>query len=188
MNDGGRPNRNAPTTPMRGFESSLPIALLRARQATAHKFKPHTDAAGLTQPQGAFAQLRERVRRALAGERWNRLAARALAAGEPLDVATLAKRCVLMQPSVSRLLTGLQERGLIETVAGLDARRRVLTLTAEGQRLFDRIAVISEAVYRDIEEVYGREELARLVEMLVRLREVAESLPDLPRVMPDLPT
>ena len=103
-----------------------------------------------------------------------------------MDVATLARRCALMQPSVSRLLTGLQERGLIETVAGPDARRRVLALTPQGQKLFDRIAVISEAVYRDIEEVYGREELARLVEMLVRLREVAEGLPDLPRVMPDL--
>ena len=166
MNDGGRPQKHTPAAPMRGFESSLPIALLRARQATAHKFKPHTDAVGLTQPQ------------------WRVI--RALAAGEPMDVATLAKRCVLMQPSVSRLLNGLQERGLIETVAGPDARRRVLTLTAEGRRLFDRIAVISEAVYRDIEEVYGREELARLVEMLVRLREVAEGLPDLPRVMPDL--
>lgn len=152
---------------MRGFESSLPIALLRARQATAHKFKPHTDAAGLTQPQ------------------WRVI--RALAAGEPLDVVTLASRCVLMQPSVSRLLKGLEERGLVETVAGGDARRRVLVLTAEGLRLFDRVAVISEAVYRDIEAVYGREELKRLVEMLVRLREVAESLPDLPRVMPDLP-
>lgn len=149
---------------MRGFESSLPIALLRARQATAHKFKPHTDAAGLSQPQW-------RVIRALAG-------------GEPLDVATLAARCVLMQPSVSRLLKGLEERGLVETVAGADARRRVLALTAAGQRLFDRIAMISEAVYRDIEAVYGREDLARLVEMLVRLREVAEALPDLPREMP----
>jgi homoprotocatechuate degradation regulator HpaR len=151
---------------MRGFESSLPIALLRARQATAHKFKPHTDAAGLTQPQ------------------WRVI--RALAAGEALDVATLAARCVLMQPSVSRLLKGLQDRGIIETVAGTDARRRLLRLTEEGQRLFDRIAVISEAVYRDIEAVYGREDLARLVEMLVRLREVAESLPDLPHEMPEL--
>lgn len=152
---------------MRGFESSLPIALLRARQATAHKFKRHTDAEGLTQPQ------------------WRVI--RALAAGEALDVATLASRCVLMQPSVSRLLKGLEERGLIETIAGRDARRRLLTLTPAGQSLFDRIAVISEAVYRDIEAVYGREDLARLVEMLVRLREVAEGLPDLPRIMPDLP-
>ena len=157
---------SGPTT-MRGFESSLPIALLRARQATAHKFKPHTDAAGLTQPQ------------------WRVI--RALAAGEPLDVATLATRCVLMQPSVSRLLKGLQDRGLIETVAGRDARRRMLALTGEGQRLFDRIALISEAVYRDIEAVYGRDELKQLVTMLQRLREVAEGLPDLPRVMPDLP-
>lgn len=152
---------------MRGFESSLPIALLRARQATAHKFKRHTDAEGLTQPQ------------------WRVI--RALAAGEPLDVATLASRCVLMQPSVSRLIKGLQDRGLVETLAGTDARRRVLALTPEGGRLFERIAVISEAVYRDIEAVYGREDLARLVEMLVRLREVAEGLPDLPRVMPELP-
>ena len=150
---------------MRGFESSLPIALLRARQATAHKFKPHIAAAGLTTPQ------------------WRVI--RALATGEPLDVATLATRCVLMQPSVSRLLKGLEERGLVETLAGGDARRRVLVLTAEGQLLFDRIAVISEAVYRDIEAVYGREELKQLVEMLVRLREVAESLPALPRVMPE---
>jgi homoprotocatechuate degradation regulator HpaR len=157
---------NEPDTPkMRGFESSLPIALLRARQATAHKFKPHTDAAGLTQPQ------------------WRVI--RALAAGTPLDVATLASRCVLMQPSVSRLLKGLQERGLIQTVAGTDARRRLLALTEEGRQVFDRIAVISEAVYRDIEEVYGRDELKTLVEMLVRLREVAESLPDLPRVPPE---
>ena len=153
-------------TKMRGFESSLPIALLRARQATAHKFKPHTDAAGLTQPQW-------RVIRALAG-------------GEPLDVATLAARCVLMQPSVSRLLKGLEERGLVETVDSPDARRKPLRLTTAGQTVFNRIAVISEAVYRDIEAVYGREDLARLVEMLVRLREVTEALPDLPRVMPEV--
>lgn len=152
---------------IRGFESALPIALLRARQATAHKFKPHTDAVGLTQPQ------------------WRVI--RALAAGEPLNVATLAERCVLMQPSVSRLIKGLEDRGLVAVVADRDARRRVMVLTAEGQRLFDRIAVISEAVYRDIEAVYGREELERLIAMLVRLREVAEALPDLPRVMPDLP-
>lgn len=155
-----------PLPPMRGFEASLPIALLRARQATAHKFKPHTDAVGLTQPQ------------------WRVI--RALAAGTPLDVVTLADRCALLQPSVSRLLKNLQDRGLIATQAGPDARRRLLVLTEAGHRVFDRIAVISEAVYRDIEAVYGREDLAQLVTMLQRLREVTEALPDLPHVMPDL--
>ena len=85
------------------------------------------------------------------------------------------------------MLKGLEERGLIETVAGPDARRRLLVLTQAGQQLFTRVAIISEAVYRDIEEVYGRDELRQLVAMLTRLREVAEALPDLPRIMPDLP-
>lgn len=153
--------------PLRGFESALPIALLRARAATAAKFRRHTDAVGLTQPQ------------------WRVI--RALAAGTPLDVRTLSDRCALLQPSVSRLLKSLEDRGLIEPAPGGDARRRLVALTLRGQQVFDHVAVISEAVYRDIEAAYGREDLERLVRMLARLREVAESLPDLPREMPALP-
>ena len=152
---------------LRDYENSLPIALLRARAATAAKFRRHTDAVGLSQPQ------------------WRVI--RALAAGVPLDVRTLADRCALLQPSVSRLLKSLQDRGLIETVESGDARRRMLALTPRGRQVFDHVAVVSEAVYRDLEDAYGKDELARLSAMLRRLREVAESLPDLPRVMPDLP-
>ncbi|MDX5356406.1 MAG: MarR family transcriptional regulator [Rhodobacterales bacterium] len=155
------------TSVLRGFDSSLPIALLRARAATAHKFKRHTDALGLTQPQ------------------WR--VVRALAPGVPLDVRTLADRCALLQPSVSRLLKSLEERGFIQTLPGEDGRRRLLTLTDRGRAVFNVAAVISEAVYRDIEAAYGREELDLLVRMLTRLREVAESLPDLPHEMPPLP-
>jgi homoprotocatechuate degradation regulator HpaR len=157
----------APAATLRDFESSLPIALLRARAATAAKFKRHTDALGLTQPQ------------------WRVI--RALAAGDPLDVRTLSHRCALLQPSVSRLLKSLEDRGLIRTLDAGDARRRVLALTRKGQAVFDRVAVVSEAVYRDLEAAYGQQDLAELVAMLRRLREVAEGLPDLPRVMPDLP-
>ena len=150
---------------LRDYESAVPIALLRARIATQAKFKPHTDAVGLTPPQ------------------WRVI--RALSAGVPLDVRTLAERCALMQPSVSRLLKSLEDRSLIRRVDGSDGRRRLLTLTPKGQQIFNRIAIITEAVYRDLEEAYGTEDLARLAAMLRRLREVAESLPDLPRVMPD---
>lgn len=150
---------------LRDYESAVPIALLRARIATQAKFKPHTDAVGLTPPQ------------------WRII--RALSAGVPLDVRTLAERCALMQPSVSRLLKSLEDRSLIRRVDGSDGRRRLLTLTPKGQQIFNRIAIITEAVYRDLEEAYGIEDLARLAAMLRRLREVAESLPALPRVMPD---
>lgn len=166
MNDRPEP----PTRPgslLRDYDRSLPIALLRARAATAAKFKRHTDALGLSQPQW-------RVIRALAG-------------GEPLDVRTLADRCALLQPSVSRLLKSLEDRALIATVAAGDGRRRMLTLTDRGRLVFDRAAVVSEAVYLDLEAAYGRDELETLVRMLARLRAVAEALPDLPRVMPDLP-
>ena len=156
-----------PGNRLRDYESALPIALLRARAATAGKFKRHTDAVGLSQPQ------------------WRVI--RTLAADAPLDVRTLADRCALLQPSVSRLLKSLEDRGLIETVAGGDARRRVLALTDRGQQVFERVAVVSEAVYLDLEAAYGREDLRVLIAMLHRLREVAEDLPDLPRVMPALP-
>ena len=57
--------------------------------------------------------------------------------------------------------------------------QRVEIAARQGSTDLRRAANISK-------QIYGREELAQLVEMLVRLREVAEGLPDLPRVMPDL--
>lgn len=167
MTDSPAPPKPLPSFHLRDFEKSLPIALLRARASAGAKFKPHTDALGLTQPQ------------------WRVI--RALGAGVPLDVRTLADRCALLQPSVSRLLKSLEDRNLIQTLAGGDARRRLLALTPKGQMVYDRVAVVSEAVYRDLEDAYGKEDLVRLTEMLRRLREVADALPDLPRVMPDLP-
>jgi homoprotocatechuate degradation regulator HpaR len=154
----------APVTRLRGFEAALPIALLRARAATAHKFKRHTDAEGLTQPQ------------------WRVL--RALAAGEPLDSKTLADRCALLQPSLSRIFRSLTKRGLIIEHDSTDFRSRFFKLTQTGQDIFDRVAVISEAVYRDIENVYGREDLIQLLQALNRLRTVCDALPDLPMSMP----
>ena len=145
---------------VREFESSLPIALLRARAATMHKFKRHTDAVGLSQPQ------------------WRVI--RALAVGEPLDVCTLAERCALLQPSVSRLLKPLVDRGLVETYAYEDSRRRLLTLTSKGLAVVDEVAEILEAIYGEIETAYGKEELQQLIGMLNRLREVVDQLPNLP--------
>lgn len=156
--------KEATAMKMRGFESALPLSLARARAATAQKFQVHTHAVGLTPPQ------------------WQVI--RALGDGEALDVGTIATRCALLQPSVSRLLKSLQERALVDVLPGEDSRRRKVTLTDKGQDLFARIGVISEAVYRDIEDAYGREELEQLVRMLHRLREVVDAMPPLPLTMP----
>ena len=153
---------------LRSFESALPIALLRARASTAAKFKVHTDSVGITQQQ------------------WRVI--RVLAEGEPLDVGTVATRCALLQPSVSRLLKSLVDRGLVENRPGVgtDNRRRELVITAKGMEVFDRIAVVSEAVYRDIEDAFGREALRDLIQTLNRLRDVVDAMPNLPLEMPEL--
>lgn len=162
---GEQPTNEAPKRKMRSFDSALPLSLLRARAATAQKFKVHTDAVGLTQPQ------------------WQVI--RALGDGEALDVGTIAARCALHQPSVSRLLKSLIDRELVQMLPGDDNRRRKITLTAHGVDLFERVGTISEAVYDDIERAYGREELAQLVRMLHRLREVVEAMPALPLADPE---
>lgn len=145
---------------IRSFEAALPIALLRARAATASKFKPHTDAQDLSLPQW-------RVLRALAG-------------GEALDSRTIAYRCALLPPSVSRIVRSLQDRGLIAPGDAPDYRTRPLQLTEAGQAVFAKVAVLSEATYLDIEKAFGRERLANLLSELGALTGICESLPALP--------
>lgn len=140
------------------IEASLPIALLRARSVTSHRFKPFTDEVGLTQPQW-------RVLRALAGE-----------AG--LDSRTLARRCVLMPPSVSRIVRDLEQRGLVMQAQSRDRRHKPLEITEEGWQLFNAISARAHQVYQQIEAAYGADELRDLVARLNRLIDVCEALPD----------
>ena len=139
---------------LRGYERSLPIALLRAREATMRMFKPHVDAAGLTLPQ------------------WRVI--RALAEGGAHDAAELAEKCAVLPPSLSRILAGLEERGLLARDKGDDdGRRLVIKLTEDGAALFREIAPKSEAEYRRLEAAFGAERLAKLLSELNSLRDTA---------------
>ena len=142
------------TEELRGYERSLPIALLRAREATMRMFKPHVDAAGITLPQ------------------WRVI--RALAEGGAHDAAELAEKCAVLPPSLSRILAGLEERGLLARDKGDDdGRRLVINLTADGRALFREIAPKSEAEYRRLEDAFGAERLAKLLSELNSLRDAA---------------
>jgi len=44
------------TRRLRGIDQALPIALLRAREATMRRFKPHVDSLGLTMPASDLAE------------------------------------------------------------------------------------------------------------------------------------
>ena len=137
------------------YDDSLTIALLRARDAVTAQFRDHVGAAGLTLQQW-------RVIRALAG-------------GTALDTTTLAKRCVILAPSLTRILRHLGDLGLVETVPSRDRRQRVIRLTPAGETLFTNIWQVSEQKYAAIEDAFGKDELRDLVVSLNRLRACLET-------------
>ncbi len=153
---GTTPTVDPPTgIDLRPFARSLPMALLRAREATMRRFRPHLATHGLTEQ-------RWRVLRALTG------------AGEPLDVGEVAERTFLLAPSLSRILTDLEELGLVDRVADTaDRRRSLLSLTDEGRRMVARVAPESEAIYGQIEQRFGA---ARLDALLAEMQGLEDAL------------
>lgn len=136
------------------YDDSLTIALLRARDAVTAQFRDHVAAGGLTLPQW-------RVIRALAG-------------GTELDTTTLAQRCVILPPSLTRIIRNLEGRQLIEKVPARDRRQRVVRLTADGEAMFTDMWAVSKTKYAAIEAAFGRDEMHRLVGTLNRLRAALE--------------
>src|SRR5258708_20884320 len=136
--------------PMRDFSRSLPMSLLRAREAVMRQFRP-----SLRHP-------------ALTGQQWRIL--RALAAVETIEVTELARVAFLLGPSLSRILRDLEARRLIERkTAKADLRRGVLPISEKGLRLMELIAPSSEAIYSAITRRYGARKLAELQDMLAAL-------------------
>ncbi len=133
---------------MRGFDRSLPMALMRAREAVMRHFRPSLAEHDLTEQQW-------RVLRALHD------------ADGALSVGELAERTYLLGPSLSRMLVSLDDRRLIARASGPeDARRAEITITATGVELVAEIAPRSEAAYEHIGDRLGAAELERLYALL----------------------
>jgi homoprotocatechuate degradation regulator HpaR len=135
---------------MRQFDRSLPMALLRAREAVMKKFSPALKEHGLSSQQW-------RVIRALVEE-------------QALDATEISERCALLMPSLSRILQNLQKRGLIDReTASDDQRRSLVSITAAGRKLFRTLSPINEARYAYITEKFGYGKLELLYELLDEL-------------------
>jgi homoprotocatechuate degradation regulator HpaR len=136
--------------PMRDFSRSLPMSLLRAREAVMRQFRPSLRRHGLTEQQ------------------WRIL--RALAAIEAAEVTELARTAFLLGPSLSRILRDLEARHLIERkTAKADQRRSMVSISEKGIKLMAAVAPTSEAIYAEITRRYGARKLAELQEMLGQL-------------------
>lgn len=148
-------NAGAPAArqvPMRDFSRSLPMSLLRAREAVMRQFRPSLRAHGLTEQQ------------------WRIL--RALAAIDAAEVTELARTAFLLGPSLSRILRDLEARHLIERkTAKADQRRSMVSISKEGVKLMASVAPSSEAIYAEITRRFGARRLAELQEMLGELEQ-----------------
>jgi homoprotocatechuate degradation regulator HpaR len=139
---------------LRPLRRSLPMALLRAREAVMERFRAMLRDHGLTEQQ------------------WRVI--RVLAERKSLEISQLATESFLLPPSLSRILKFLSARRLVRRRAvDADQRRVEVSLTREGRRLFRRVAPSSEGIYCELEEAFGEERLEELYALLRDLQGVA---------------
>jgi homoprotocatechuate degradation regulator HpaR len=143
--------------PIREFSRSLPMSLLRAREAVMRQFRPALRQHDLTEQQ------------------WRIL--RALTSVEAIEITELARLAFLLGPSLSRILRDLEQRRLIERKAAkTDRRRAVVSISPKGLWLIEAVAPTSEATYAEITRRYGTRKLAELQAMLHGLEECLSGL------------
>lgn len=92
---------------------------------------------------------------------------------DPVDAGTLVESTFLLAPSLSRILANLADRQLVHRALDPnDQRRSLISLTAAGRALVAEVAPESEARYRSIEQGFGPDRLARLLDELHALAEL----------------
>lgn len=132
---------------MRDIELSLPLQLLKAREAAMARFRPMLRRHGLTEQQ------------------WRVI--RVLAAAGDIDGRELARRSFLLAPSLTRILQNFEAVGWVKRGAhASDQRRALFELTAKGRKLFDEVAPDSERLYAGIAKEFGVEKLETLYALL----------------------
>ena len=143
---------------LRDFSRSLPMSLLRAREAVMHHFRASLRHHNLTEQQ------------------WRVL--RALTTVEAIEITELAHATFLLPPSLSRIIRDLEERGLVaRRSAEADLRRALVSISAEGLRLIETVSPASELIYGRIAGAFGSERLALLQELLRELETCLSALP-----------
>ena len=143
--------------PMRAFSESLPMALLRTREAVMCLFRPGLRGRGVTEQQ------------------WRIL--RALAHTGPMEVTELAEATFLLGPSLSRILPDMEKRQLIgRRQVDSDLRRSVVSLEPKGLRLIAAHAPDSERIYGEIAERFGVERVTQLFTLLHELQDALEDI------------
>ncbi len=126
---------------------SLPIALLRAREAIMAKFRPML------------------ARHDMSEQQWRVL--RILGEYGELDASQLAERALVLGPSLTRMIKTLLKTKLIAKRSDkADGRRSLISITPKAIALIQEITPESAAIYNDIEKKFGIEQVEQLLDLL----------------------
>jgi homoprotocatechuate degradation regulator HpaR len=134
---------------LRDFRRSLPMELLKAREAAMARFRPMLRDHGFTEQQ------------------WRVI--RALSDYSGIDATELARRSFLLAPSLTRILQFLESENLVKRGSdSKDQRRAVFALTRKGRAVFAKVAPHSESLYATIEAEFGADKLEALYTLLAQ--------------------
>ncbi|MGZ3272652.1 MAG: homoprotocatechuate degradation operon regulator HpaR [Caulobacteraceae bacterium] len=133
--------------PLPPVAQSLPVRLLRAREAVMTRIRPVLRAYGVTEQQWrvlcTVRDLRE------------------------TEITVLAEQVFLLPPSLSRILRDLETRGLIQRRASAqDQRRALVSMAPEGEALIHRVEPALQEVRLEMRRLCGLDRLKALAEML----------------------
>jgi len=134
---------------------SLPIALLRAREAVMENFRPMLAKHDLTEQQ------------------WRVI--RILAEQGVIDASDMADKAFILPPSLTRIIRTLEERGLISKLRDdNDGRRVLLEITASGLSIIEQVAPESKAIYDRLQSRFGLEKINVLLDLLDELADLSK--------------
>lgn len=133
---------------------SLPIALIRAREKVMAPIRDMLSETGITEQQ------------------WRVL--RILSEVEALDATELAERASLHQPSLTRILKTLTERGFLQrTQDKKDRRRQVVVLTGAGQQVIENNLAEATQIADALRAHLGHAAFDQLLDLLAALDDFA---------------
>lgn len=137
-------------TSPRATRLSLPISLLRAREAVMSHFRPMLAHHDVTEQQ------------------WR--VVRVIYEAGTLDASEVAERAFILAPSLTRMIRSLEERGFISKHKDeSDGRRVLLRIAPAGEALIHEVTPDSRKIYAEIEARFGRQRMDALLELLDEL-------------------
>lgn len=132
--------------------------MLHAREVLMSHFRPVLNEAKVTEQQW-------RVLRTLSEE-------------GPMEPNQIARSCQILSPSLTRMLAGMEQAGLIHRERlDADQRRQEISLTPKSRELIDRMRPAVDEKYQQLEEAIGKELLERLYRDIDTAIELVNQLP-----------